>query len=644
MKTSTPSGSPMRKKHSLAQNFISIEDNQDDIATEIQHRRLEAINKSTELRRKSLTVPLLPAGYSAAQLSQHWKDCIKLSTENKINIKNAFSFLLIDVMAAMTKKNDSEINQNFQIASCTLDASVKIYGYRVDAVHTEVMKMAGGFANKEIRSGEEDEFKETDDAELKKKVKAKKRKKLTIVPAESLNSKSEAEVLLDIIPRRNFLSMKTDGNDLLIKIPKHDDNGMFILDSDCPCWPEKNMVSPFASKTDVDGLLSVLNDIVLEPNEKLCPVFDDFEFGKDYEECSDDELNLSQQSSTFEFDVNASVQDDHFSEHEDIGQQRDRFTVPVGGYESGDEIVLPPQPCQVRNQRIGVSDMKKRISVNPLEYSMFDEKVFKCWAGPTYWKVRPTLTRKSQEDKENEEGQKQVQKRTRKGKAKEPIGLFEVSEDVLARHLATGEKSTLCKTTMLNWHPKNTTMPKDCKYKSRNLVALFGFSSIQIQPKFDEDCDVLENTYSEPDQDVQMEEELDYCSSLTIRDEGDDNCSQINLNISRPDVEEWGEQNMVAAPNKVEKIAVSAFKRKKHVDIINLKKCLWNILTDTGAQIDKPIEFSQLIKNYPSKIPSALAGSLSAPMIFNALLHLTNEKCLVLGQDKSNKLDFLVSQ
>jgi len=32
----------------------------------------------------------------------------------------------------------------FQAASCALDASAKIYGYRVDSLHTDTLKLAGG--------------------------------------------------------------------------------------------------------------------------------------------------------------------------------------------------------------------------------------------------------------------------------------------------------------------------------------------------------------------------------------------------------------------------------------------------------------------------------------------------------------------
>jgi condensin complex subunit 2 len=38
------------------------------------------------------------------------------------------------------------LNYCWQVASCTLDASTKIYAYRVDCVHTDVLKMAGGLA------------------------------------------------------------------------------------------------------------------------------------------------------------------------------------------------------------------------------------------------------------------------------------------------------------------------------------------------------------------------------------------------------------------------------------------------------------------------------------------------------------------
>ena len=67
---------------------------------------------------------------NASQLAEHYNNCIKLSAENKISTKNAFNLQLIDYMASMIKKKESDMS-NFQVAAGTLDASTKIYAYRL---------------------------------------------------------------------------------------------------------------------------------------------------------------------------------------------------------------------------------------------------------------------------------------------------------------------------------------------------------------------------------------------------------------------------------------------------------------------------------------------------------------------------------
>ena len=59
-------------------------------------------------------------------------------------MKNAFGLHLIDYMKDLLKEsNKDESATNFQVASCTLDAGVKIYAYRVDSVHSEAYKVLG---------------------------------------------------------------------------------------------------------------------------------------------------------------------------------------------------------------------------------------------------------------------------------------------------------------------------------------------------------------------------------------------------------------------------------------------------------------------------------------------------------------------
>ena len=47
-------------------------------------------------------------------------------------------------MAEMMKTKKKSEMDNFQSASCALDASTKIYAYRVDSVHSDTLKLAGG--------------------------------------------------------------------------------------------------------------------------------------------------------------------------------------------------------------------------------------------------------------------------------------------------------------------------------------------------------------------------------------------------------------------------------------------------------------------------------------------------------------------
>lgn len=68
-----------------------------------------------------------------AHIAQMYQMVIKMSSENKINEKNSWDLDLIDHMGKMIKDEGRSIN--FQKASCTLDASVKIYSHRVDDTH-----------------------------------------------------------------------------------------------------------------------------------------------------------------------------------------------------------------------------------------------------------------------------------------------------------------------------------------------------------------------------------------------------------------------------------------------------------------------------------------------------------------------------
>ena len=73
----------------------------------------------------------------------------------------------------------------FQVASCTLDASAKIYAYRVDCVHSDTLKMAGGLGRSKQMGNEErnadNEIEEMREQGASEEVKKKKVRYLCII-------------------------------------------------------------------------------------------------------------------------------------------------------------------------------------------------------------------------------------------------------------------------------------------------------------------------------------------------------------------------------------------------------------------------------------------------------------------------------
>ncbi|KAI2489394.1 Condensin complex subunit 2 [Fragilaria crotonensis] len=80
------------------------------------------------------------AAPESEQLGELYKRAIRMNAENRINAGNSWNLKLIENMDKLTSNENGE-TVNFTKASCTLDASVKIYSYRVDDVHLTSYKV-----------------------------------------------------------------------------------------------------------------------------------------------------------------------------------------------------------------------------------------------------------------------------------------------------------------------------------------------------------------------------------------------------------------------------------------------------------------------------------------------------------------------
>ncbi|KAA8492811.1 Condensin complex subunit 2 [Porphyridium purpureum] len=93
---------------------------------------------------------------SDGELAALYSNTIKMSSENKINEKNSWNFDIIEKLGKLTL-GGADRETNFQLAGCTLDAGVKIYGYRVDSTHSTFYKFLGDLNSVEPVADVEDQ-------------------------------------------------------------------------------------------------------------------------------------------------------------------------------------------------------------------------------------------------------------------------------------------------------------------------------------------------------------------------------------------------------------------------------------------------------------------------------------------------------
>ncbi|KAJ6803752.1 condensin complex subunit 2-like isoform X1 [Iris pallida] len=128
-----------------------------------------------------------------SQILDLFQNCIKLASENKINQKNTWDLGLIDhlseIIKVRSKEDDDETN--FQKASCTLEAGVKIYSLRVDSVHSEAYKVLGGI-NRAGREQDAENVAGSDNSQTEVEDLGKKELGRKLSPLSTLESSYEA--------------------------------------------------------------------------------------------------------------------------------------------------------------------------------------------------------------------------------------------------------------------------------------------------------------------------------------------------------------------------------------------------------------------------------------------------------------------
>ncbi|XP_036321196.1 condensin complex subunit 2 isoform X1 [Rhagoletis pomonella] len=89
------------------------------------------------------------------------KKCLEIYNGNKLSRENAWSLSLIDTLSTLLDRHHKSLN-NFKVAGSSLEASSKVYGLRVDSVHTDVLRMSAGlnaqkFVDRQGQSDDDDD-------------------------------------------------------------------------------------------------------------------------------------------------------------------------------------------------------------------------------------------------------------------------------------------------------------------------------------------------------------------------------------------------------------------------------------------------------------------------------------------------------
>lgn len=608
------------------------------------------------------------SGMTTVQLAEVYSSCIKLSTENKITIKNAFGLHLIDYMALMLKKNDPEMN-NIPVASLTLDASAKIYGYRVDGVHVDTSKIIGGLSRTSKKHKETEV--EDDDADLGTKNTRKKRVKsrtieqnIKALNVNKVDLQFEVDPLFDKTTEM-FEEMASSGGYVLSILRSKDDSIELLLDPSTVLNSTLNTENLKNSWVDINELQSLFDEDNFK-SRKICPAFSDFEFGRcnleDYQSkysmtmapdpsvhdqseaanLCDDDANLS--GGSLDCDIDNNVSND--AAHSVVGNPEIHVESP--SFNIGEMFNKSCHPLNLVNA----------LASEPNEYSYFDERLLSAWAGPHHWRPFPVLR-----DKVSEEGGTQSKTRVKKVAFR-----INYSDEVNFKKQFKPSKSEsyLSKSTIKQWSVDGTTLPEDLHYNAHRLVQLFLKPTSLVHSK---KLSTNNENHDESLTDYDYNNQNDVDNFVPVAPDADALLSPSALHsptgwggtnpmdsqaIQSPQVMcPLTGDNLVPEPRKVSKFEIPYSLTAKKIPVKYLKTSIWKMLTIP----DKPTEptnsnlndnnkddnmksmivgeksFTDLYQHLHESLPKKIASDLSQHIAFICILHLANEKNLhLIGQ------------
>lgn len=633
------SSSPLRRKSVAPQRVYPPLSENDDEAERLA-RRSEISDAATnatsprDQRRSSLGLSSLRQ-MSSSQMAERIAECIKLNAENKINLKNAFRLEMIDFMTYMIKKKDANMT-NLQVASTSLDVSTKIYGFRVDGVHMDILKLVGGLdkhdAGKQLEENEPGEENRVKAQSPKKKRKVKR----IFATAEALRTKIETEK-----PLLTTMESDSQTTDRLyqVTLPNHANSRFYqhpyndvLVDT-----INRNAEPDDRTVCNVPGIKSF-------SGMEICPPL--FYFGFDSKDPdsdeSEDDASMKETETDgerFQFDLDASLQ--HEEEH--VSTNMNNLDGEFAEEQNQEACAMVP------NQIENIIDFREVLTnTEPSqvsEYSFVKKNSIMHWAGPSHWKFNNL--------KAINNGKIQLH-RNLQARRKEKVELTITydnidTEAVNDKFLPSKNVKLNSKTLRLSWNEEILTLPSDEHFDITNK-----FNELYLYPRT---IGGLENG-NNSNNSVSLSHTQDYGDARNDNDFApSDDCPNVQSEeysenyASKGRLEDVGHQradepcigdNLVAVPKHAKKSSITYAACAKKVDMKQLKESIWICLNnENNNNVPKEQEagnsgvsdgksYREIYKQLPNLLSKTNKEALSFPVSFVSLLHLANEKNLEL--------------
>ncbi|KAI3497275.1 hypothetical protein L1887_39768 [Cichorium endivia] len=510
------------------------------------------------------------------QIIELFQNCIKLASENvsttlsasKINQKNTWELNLIDHIHDIIKVEENDAETNFQKASCTLEAGVKIYSTRVDSVHAEAYKVLGAM-NRVGQDLEQGSLEDGNTNSDQRKPSTKKEQEQKLSPLSTLESS------FDNLNLKKF-------------------DVAFHVD------PLYHQTSAQFDEGGAKGLL--LNNLGVYGGCRV--LFDSLEVPAKCMSCS------TQSHKIETIDISFAREPDYDAFAPD-GDQNDNFGAwhfandNEGTYESEEELHEENEQYEYHDRDVDERFIRIDDFVFPMRGLTTSQN---AWAGPDHWKYQKP---KGPEVPAKESGLPFLSKKPRKKKQVEPDIDFTkaLENDIIDPFIPPKNPNSLL--LPAKREPYNTMLPEDCHYKPENLVKLFLLPNVLCFGKN------RGKRHSESDEVHQEANPSWDDDDYGIGDQFDDGNAYSDVDDS-----------LVSQPRQVEKIDIQYDKKSKQVDVHMLKDSLWS----TFQEMHKSAEDQDLsFKNILSSFPDATSNDDITPHLsFICMLHLANEHGLTL--------------